>query len=146
MDRWASGGKGTIIHPVSVQDELWGPILEIVFTLGRGGLKLFKNDYGSALALINFIDTVPSKSNFEDTQGDKKTPNSQTTGWAPITVVCLPRHPGSSLHPPTHHPHPTALGSGPHRLLQTDFPELLKLQAQGLLQGPLAVKQPSKTL
>lgn len=49
-----------------------------VFTLGRGGLKLFTSDYGSALAY--FIYTVMSKSNFEDTQDDKKTPNSQTIG------------------------------------------------------------------
>lgn len=32
------------------------------------------------------------------------------------------------------------------RLLETHFAKLLKLQAQGLLQGPLPVKQPPQTL
>lgn len=36
--------------------------------------------------------------------------------------------------------------AGQFRLLQTHFPELLQLQTQGLLEGPLSVKQPSKTL
>lgn len=32
------------------------------------------------------------------------------------------------------------------RLLETHFAQLLKFQAQGLLQGPLPVKQPPQTL
>lgn len=50
------------------------------------------------------------------------------------------------LGAPAPHPLPEALRARPHRLLETHFAQLLKFQAQGLLQGPLPVKQPPQTL
>lgn len=111
-------------------------VLKQLFFLEVGGFKLFESNCGSVSP--QFPDSETSKSHFEDVPNLL---NAETRGWAPITAVRLPRSPGSS--PP---PALTALGPGPHRLLQTHFPELLKFHAQGLLQGSLAVKQPSKTV